>query len=330
MSCDQADLSDNVNVVMFCFHGSTQVAAAQVTADADDAFRQAWQEVVRSRPMAPEQVGVIVAQWEPSAEDREFIERSFPNLRQLTCAFPRPEPGQWAQALKNSAAIFDQAAAMLEAEADPVDAQAAEANSLPETDPIAAEPVLDETEPAGQALIPMLRTSPPPAEMAAVTLRPDHLYVAVAAVSANDRGTQDLLWMTHAWLDEVSMSFEDVLGVAYANLHGNLRIVTCGDDDHSELMLDVEGSDPVYLPAAAIVLPDFREQMTEFLGGDRFLAAVPCHDRLHVMRADSPMAHVLEKIVLESEHFQDELLPTLFLIEPDGLRILAQATRGSA
>ncbi|WP_225724651.1 MULTISPECIES: hypothetical protein [unclassified Nocardia] len=311
MSGDQADLFGNVNLVIFHFDGLNEAAAVPVASEADDGFRQAWHHVFRSSRIPPEKVKAIAAHWEPSAEDREFILRTFPNLRGSLFMCARPEPGQWAQAAEIAAAVFEQALQH-------------EATQVPETASGTAEFV-----PGESVLVPMLRTTPPTAEMVAKTLLPDRLYVVAAEVSANDLGTQDLSWVTHPQLDDTT-SIDDVFDAACESLSGNLDIFARGDDDHSEIMLEIKGSTPVYLPPAAIMLPDFRERMSEILGGDRFVAAVHCHDYLRVMRADSPAAYVLEAMVLEFEHVDDDLLPTLFLIEPDGLRILTQATRDPA
>ncbi|MFC9440451.1 hypothetical protein [Nocardia sp. NPDC057030] len=79
-----------------------------------------------------------------------------------------------------------------------------------------------------------------------------------------------------------------------------------------------------FMPAAAIAAPDFHDRLVELLGGDRFVAGISCHDKLHVVRADSGWLGDLEQMVFAADHLEEDLVPTLLAIEPGGIRIIKQ------
>jgi hypothetical protein len=120
------------------------------------------------------------------------------------------------------------------------------------------------------------------------------------------------------------IAFDDLLDEAFGNLAAGLQI-TGYSTNGSDTILEFTGDDTVHMPAAAIATPNFREEMASILGGDRFLAGITCHDRLHVVRADSDHSTTaLNEIVFAHEQQHEDLVPTLLLIEPDGMHIVAQ------
>jgi hypothetical protein len=311
MSSPTDRLGLDFNVVAFRYGPADQVALAHVPARANDGISQAWQNVLGQHRILSNQIVEVHAEWEPTAADYEFIGENFPHLPRVTFNFERPESGDWDAALRQAAAI--RAAAM-----DKMHAQQATANpGAPLTDPEAPEPLA----------IPMLRmvTSPPPLS-AYRTLLPNQLYVLVARAAPTPHGTLALNWVLQNQLAVTGVAFDDLLDEAFANLAAGLTTTgySLGDGSGTDI-LEITGHDTVHPTAAAIAMPNFREQIASILGGDRFLVAISCHERLQVARADSEVGTTaLKEMVFAHEQQQEGVVPTLLLIEPHGMRIVAQ------
>lgn len=300
----------DTNVVAFRYGaGDDEVAVTDVPARADNGISQAWQKVIGQHPNLTNKIVAVYAEWEPTAADYEFMSWNFPNLPEVSFSFARPESGDWDAALQQAAAT--RTAAMQKKHA-----QEAMGNlDATLTDPEAREPVA----------IPMLRmvTSPPPMS-AYRTLIPNQLYVLVARVAPTPHGTLGLNWVLQNESVGADVAFDDLLEEAFANLAAGLQI-TGYSTNGSDTIVEFTGDDTVHMPASAIASPNFREEMASVLGGDRFLAGITSHDTLHVVRADSdPSTAALEEIVFAHEQQHEDLVPTLLLIEPDGMQILAQ------
>ena len=229
----------------------------------------------------------------------------------MSFSFTRPESSDWDAALRQAAAT--RAAAKQKKHAQ-------EAMGNPDatlTDPEAPEPVA----------IPMLRmvTSPPPMS-AYRTLLPNQLYVLVAQVAPTPRGTLNLNWVLQNQFAGADIAFDDLLDEAFVNLAAGLKTTgySLGDGSSTDI-LEITRDDTIHLAAAAIAMPNFREQIASILGGDRFLVAINCHETLQVARADSDIGTTaLKELVFAHKQQQEGVVPTLLLIEPDGMRILAQ------
>lgn len=300
----------DINVVAFRYGEGDEVAVIDVPASADDSISQAWQKVFRQRRVLANQIVAVHAEWAPTAADHEFMSGNFPNLDEVSFNFERPESGDWDSALQQAAATREAAmhgGHIQEATRNPTDGS---------IDPKAVEPVS----------IPMLRmaTSPPPMS-AYRTLLPNQLYVLVARVAPTPRGTLALNWVLQNQLVGADITFDALLDEAFVNLAAGLKITGYSSDDGSDTLLEFTGVDAVHLPAATVAIPNFRAQMASALGGDRFLAGITCHDNLHVVRADSDYSTTaLREMVFACESHDEDLVPTLLLIEPDGMRIVAQ------
>jgi hypothetical protein len=285
----------DINAVVFRYSVGDNVVITDAPARADEAISQACQKVIGPHRIVTNQIVAVHAEWEPTAAD-------FPNLAETSSNFERPESGDWDAALQQAAAT--RAAAMHE---KPLQEGVQEAMREP-------------------VIIPILRmtTSPPPMS-AYLTLLPNQLYVLVARATPTPRGTLSLSWVLQNHLIGADITFEDLLDTAFVNLGAGLKITGHSTDDGSETLLEFTGVDTVHMPAAAIAIPNFHEQVASFLGGDCFLAGITCHDKLHIVRADSDFfTTALEKLVFATEQQHEDLLPTLVLIEPNRMRIVAQ------
>lgn len=301
--------ADRMNVVAFRISGLDEVAVTDVPDDVDDGVAQAWRKVFRQRRVPAEKVVEIHMEWAASAGDHEFMGRNFPNLGDVSFNFERPAADGWAAAREHAAAIREVAMQELVEEE-----QAAAPNGVAAGD-----------DPAMPPLIPLLRmvTSEPPLS-ASRTLIPNQLYVLAAWVSPTPRGTLGMNWVLKNFVEQEQINFDDVLAAAYADLWENVTVGAYDAKDGTDRMLQLEGNSLTFMPAAVVASPQFREKMAEYLGGDRFLAGISCHDHLHVVRADSAYAEGLQEMVFGSDHVEEDLVPTMLLIEPDGMQIVSQ------
>ncbi|MEV5650140.1 hypothetical protein AB0L57_17990 [Nocardia sp. NPDC052254] len=175
--------------------------------------------------------------------------------------------------------------------------------------------------------IPLLRTtSEPPSPLASHVLIPGGLYVVVAAVGPTPRGTLGMNWVLEHHLEGMDFTFGDIRAEAAQNLRNGLRMAMAGNGADIQV-LHVEGVDATHMPAGAVSLSDFPERVADALGGDRFVAGIPCEDHLYVARADTPSAALVSEMVAAPHDCGSDLIPTVLLLEPAGMRILEQYPR---
>lgn len=173
--------------------------------------------------------------------------------------------------------------------------------------------------------IPVLRTTTPTSPLAAYrTLIPDRLYLVIAHVTPTHGGL-GIDWVRSSQLVGTKVTFDDLLEEAFANLTAGLQVAVLSSEDGSNSALQIAGVGVRQMAAAAVASPGFREQVAQPLGGQRFLAGITGHDHLHVVRADSDDGwDAMEQFVFDAETHDQDLAPTLLLLEPDGMRIVAQ------
>lgn len=298
---------DEVNIVIFRYGESGKMADTTVPVLVEDGYRQAWRTVIRQHGMTAESVTGIASDWAPTEADESFLRKNFPNLREVSAAFTRPEPDGWDQALAVAEQARQEAERQLEQE---------ERRRANRTDREAGsdEPLM----------IPMLRTTAePPPLMASRALIPGQLYVVVAGVAPTPQGSLGMHWVLEKHVQEAGFTFEDVLAEANANLGEGLRTVLRGETARDRVV-HFQGIDSRHMPAAALALPGFTDRVAGLIGGDRFVAAFPCEDHLYFARADTDAAGALADLVREPHDCGSDLIPTVVLLEPAGMRVLVQ------
>ncbi|WP_194832224.1 hypothetical protein [Nocardia sp. XZ_19_369] len=297
-----------MNVVGFVISGIDEPALTDVPAESDDGIMQAWGQVFRRRRVPAESVVAIHAEWAPSAADHEFMTRNFPNLGNVTFTFERPEPDGWPAALAHAAIVRETALR-----------RAAAQDLLPAFD---ADGDQDAPE---RVLIPMLRmVQLPPPMSASRALIPNQLYLLAARVAPTPRGTLSMSWVLRNQVDSGEVDFDAALAEAFSNLSDGMRIGVGESASGADRLLFFEGTTTTFMPAAAIAMPNFHDLLVEHLGGERFVAGISCHDKLHVVRADSGWVGDLKRMVFADDHNEEDLVPTLLLVERDGISILEQ------
>ncbi|WP_153411992.1 hypothetical protein [Nocardia macrotermitis] len=301
---------DEVNIVIFRYGESGKMADTTVPVLVEDGYRQAWRTVIREYGMAAESVTGIASDWTPTAADESFLRKNFPNLREVSAAFTRPDADGWDQALAAAEQARQEAERQLDQE---------ERHRANRTDREAGsdEPLM----------IPMLRTAAaPPPLLAHRELVPGQLYVVVAGVAPTPTGSLGMHWVLEKHVQDTDFTFEDVLAEANANLGEGLRTVLRGESARDRVV-HFQGIDSRHLPAAALALPGFADRVSGLIGGDSFVAAFPCEDHLYFARADSEASATLADLVREPHDCASDLIPTVLLLDPAGIRILAQFPR---
>jgi hypothetical protein len=153
------------------------------------------------------------------------------------------------------------------------------------------------------------------------TVVEDRLYVTFVQPVPGTAGKRGLLhWTRHHHREAGSPTFGDLLDAAHGDLARGLRGEGYRTDDGDILSLHREGG----LAAAAVLLPDFLDEMSGQLGGDRLVVGLPCPDELCVARADSPVADRVHELVQSSDYPDTELVPCVLSIDRSGIDLIAE------
>jgi hypothetical protein len=183
----------------------------------------------------------------------------------------------------------------------------------------------NEWEPPGELLPVLWSASSPWAELLEAsphrTVAAGRLHVARATVAQRPNGRVGMDHLTHYKHRQLGgVPFDDLLREAYATLTVGLGIDGYRSDGDDLLTLHRDGA-PI---AAAVTLPDFHEQMAGLIGAPRLVVGLHCPQQIVVASVDSVLAPQVERMVLESDYPDSELVPSVLLMEPDGIRLVAQ------
>ncbi len=75
-------------------------------ARAVDCVAAIWGVVSEERGLEPNDVRQIYSEWEPSPEDLDFLDRTFPQDAELAFTFKRPSGNDWDAAIKAAAKVI--------------------------------------------------------------------------------------------------------------------------------------------------------------------------------------------------------------------------------
>ena len=296
------NVDPSINMVVFLLRrGDGQPVIVDGPTRADDCVRRGWETVRAQHDAHPDEVTALHSEWQPSADDLAFIERSFPDA-EFTYNFNRPDPAGWDAALREASEV------MAEAQQKQLAERMRHVAETGETLPI----LWSHTSPKREMLDLLPHHD----------LVPGQLSVTLAAVAPTPQGTIGMNHLTHSELQQ--QSFTDLLSRAYSTLTTGLRIDGHPDesdpDKVSVLTVRREGS----FAASAVALPGFYERMAGLLGDGELLIGLPDPDLLIVTSARSPRAGDVEQAVLASPCPTTELVPTVLLAGPSGMRVVAE------
>ena len=103
------DANPQVNVVVFevQIDGERKEMVSSAPTQQTDCVRVAWEAIRKEHDVKEEDVRQIYSEWQPSAEDCEFMDTTFPPLTEVTYSFERPAtPDGWAEAFEKVGKII--------------------------------------------------------------------------------------------------------------------------------------------------------------------------------------------------------------------------------
>ncbi|GAA4011567.1 hypothetical protein GCM10022247_37500 [Allokutzneria multivorans] len=287
------------SVVLFQVAAAEHPLVADAPAREDDFLRQAWAEVSRENPVDPAAVTLIHSEWQFSPADEHFATTTFPNLGEVHFNFQRPGPQGWEEAMAQARAVV----------------QEFHENQLREEAAKSEERVL----------LPVLRSGGTETSLAQPfwDLVPGKLFATLARVGPTPHGT---IGMDHVVPSQISdeAEFDRLAREALGNLTQDLRIGSTAAPGEPGGMLEL--SHPSGFVTSLVVEPNFHARMSEIVGTQRLVVAMPCADVMYVADADSEWRARFEEMVLASTHDPYPLAPTLLLIDATGPQVLTQKT----
>jgi hypothetical protein len=232
----------------------------------------------------------VYSEWQPSAADLRFLAEAFPDAKH-TYSFTRPSPDGWDKAFAEARRVIAETA----------------------------------VEPEGELLPVLWSTSSPGSgfleNLPHLQLVPGRLSVALAHVVPTPRGTLGMHHVTTQVHQKMGAPpVAELLATAGANIRRGLRVDVRRSERGDLLSLSREN----WLAASALALDDFHAQMSRTIGDDRLIVGLPCPDEILVASAGSGWVDVIQEQVLGSRYDTTELVPSVVLLEPTGIRLLAE------
>ncbi|WP_086824179.1 hypothetical protein [Allokutzneria sp. NRRL B-24872] len=285
----------STNVVLFQSSPEIEPALAAGTARDENCLQQAWAELTSRQRFPATEVRRVHSEWELSEADREFVDRTFPNIEVVTHNFARPEPHRWAEAIEEARISLEQ-----------------------EIEDRAFDEITKGIE---GVLLPIMRTGDvnDAGPVPVAQLIPGQLYLVLATVTP----TQDGLTVAEVGNLDVADTddFLAKLETARGNLRDGLKSVYSDAPGVAGGMVEVSRARG--FAASMVATPGFLGRMIDTIGTRRLVAALPSQHELAFAPADSGWASELRERVERSEA-RPGFLPTLMLFEPDGMSVLFQ------
>jgi hypothetical protein len=104
-----ADPSVNVVVFEVALRGRLEKLIGDAPTRSSDCVQRVWQALAAAHGAHPGDVRRVYSEWEPSAEDKAFMDATFPAETAVTYSFPRPSPDGWDQAMRDVADTIEKA-----------------------------------------------------------------------------------------------------------------------------------------------------------------------------------------------------------------------------
>ncbi|SDM56830.1 hypothetical protein SAMN04489726_2295 [Allokutzneria albata] len=286
----------STNVVLFQSHPDLLPTPAAGQTRDEHCLQRAWAELTSRQRFPATEVRRIHSEWELSAADREFLDRTFPNIQAVTHNFARPQPHRWEEAMAE-----------------------ARASLLREVEDRAFDEITKGIE---GVLLPILRSggaynaAVPVAELIA-----EQLYISLARVTPVPGDRFELAEVRD---DEIADpdEFRTLLTRAQANLRDGIRVGYSAPPGVPGGMVEVRR--PGGFAASMIATPGFVGRMIDMIGSDRLVAAMPHSGELYLAPADTALADELRELVEGSGEGRYPLAPTLMLFEPTSMSVLFQ------
>lgn len=295
---DHADTQDaahdpSVNQVVFeLAQDGNEPTIVYVPTVSHDYLQRAWDEIHSTSGATPSDVLHIYSQWEPSNQDGEFLNATFPDV-DVTFSFARPEADDgWDQAMEAARTTMIEAAerARLEAEREPV-------------------------------LLPVIRDLDTMAQsMAHVLLTKDHALV-LARVGPTPDGYLGIVYVMDERTGGGQGPTNDDWNEAFSNLSEGLAIQAAEIDGLEFILIQRDGG----FGAAAVGLPGFFEQATSWTESPVVHVGIPDPNTLFVCGASTPVAAKIRELTLGTTYEGVlSFTPTLIEVSDKGISTIAK------
>ncbi|MEO1444100.1 MAG: hypothetical protein AAFV33_27140 [Chloroflexota bacterium] len=220
------DPTKNMIVFRYRTWRKADTAIGEALTRTPNGVQKVWEQVSAEHSLKPRSVQEIYTEWEPSDEDKTFLDATFPGVK-VSFSFERPASERgWEQAFETAKE------AML---------AAARKQNLPDA-----------------AHFPVLRDADGIAQELFVTrsLTPD-LVLCLAQVGITPRGTIGIDYV----MEKDAPDADTLWTQAYTTVMTGLAVNAAEDDGHPLLVINREQG----LGAAAVALPDFAQRMEGML-----------------------------------------------------------------
>ncbi|MEL6271627.1 MAG: hypothetical protein AAFU54_22475 [Chloroflexota bacterium] len=273
------DPTKNMIVFRYRTWRKADTAIGEALTRTPNGVQKVWEQVSAEHSLKPRSVQEIYTEWEPSDEDKTFLDATFPGVK-VSFSFERPASERgWEQAFETAKE------AML---------AAARKQNLPDA-----------------AHFPVLRDADGIAQELFVTrsLTPD-LVLCLAQVGITPRGTIGIDYV----MEKDAPDADTLWTQAYTTVMTGLAVNAAEDDGHPLLVINREQG----LGAAAVALPDFAQRMEGMLNTPRLYVAIPEPNTLLAVAADSPIAEKIQQMALNSDYSGAVALTPCVLLYENG------------
>lgn len=103
---DALDPTHNHVTFHLVIEGVETEASGVGPARAVDCVAAIWGVLAEERGLDPDDVRQVYSEWEPSSEDLDFLDRTFPKDAELAFTFKRPAHGKWEAAIQAAAKVI--------------------------------------------------------------------------------------------------------------------------------------------------------------------------------------------------------------------------------
>jgi hypothetical protein len=296
------DVSNNVVVFRFDAQGRAETRTGHGPARAADCIRQVWAGLCAKEPLNPMAVRHIYTEWEPSDEDKAFLDANFPQDCQVNFSFHRPTSEEgWAQAMKQAEEQMRQALAKKTLD----DASAKSKGRLDD-------------------LMPVLRNIDGFSEMVVNCPVGPGIGFYLAHVNWTERKTIGTLYVMKRDVETTGKTAEELMTTALRNFASGLQVQ--GAQAEGERVFMVKHS--LDMGASAIGLPDFHSNASRWAGSAELFVGYPDPSVLFVTAMSNTRAvtRMTEAIITSDYWGAVALTPACYRLTAGGLELIAART----
>jgi hypothetical protein len=293
----------SVNVVVFEVEhqGKLDKFVGQGPTRADDCVRQVWLELSAKNGLRAEGVKRVYSEWEPSEQDKAFLDATFAAEVEVLFSFARPAAGGWDQALQ-------------EVEKQIRDAMAQRV----------AKEELSKPNDSLDDVLPVLRLSEPGDGFSELIVnRPvaPGLGCFLGHVNVTPRQTIGTRYVMIADLARLNKTAEELFAIACHNLASALRVEVVQVEGEGVFVV----KHPLDVGASAIALPDLHANASRWTGAEEMFVGFPDPSTLFVMSLSHGKAieRLREAIVTSDYWGAVALTPACYRLDPAGLQLIA-------